>query len=145
MHDLVVIFSLKQKFQKTFEDVCLYSEISYLLSTYNYRLKARRFIQELFQDIKFQAVSSQWKPAFRYLPSSLYCIGRFCFQLHQVSKELHERLRAHLLQAQVSPHLFSEGDASERASDTFSSFNDPDVALSKVEESSAEKPQDSCI
>ena len=54
-----VVFSLKQKFQKTFEDVCLYSEISYLLSTYNYRLKSRRFIQELFQDIKFQAVSSR--------------------------------------------------------------------------------------
>ena len=62
-----------------------------------------------------------------------------------MSKELHERLRAHLLQAQVSPHLLSESDGSKRASDTFSSFNDPDVVLSKVEESSAEKPQDSCI
>jgi rapamycin-insensitive companion of mTOR len=45
---------LKQKFPSAFQDICLYSEICYLLANYNYRLNARRFIQELFQDIDFR-------------------------------------------------------------------------------------------
>lgn len=39
-----------------FLDLCLYSEVSAILSTYSYHLPARRFIQELFQDIKFDKV-----------------------------------------------------------------------------------------
>ncbi|CAH1775574.1 unnamed protein product [Owenia fusiformis] len=45
------LLSLKQKFPKSFQDVCLYSEVCYILANYIYRLNARRFIQELFQDI----------------------------------------------------------------------------------------------
>ena len=47
------VLRLKQRFPKTFQDVCLFSEISYLLATYNYRLRARKFIEELFLDLKF--------------------------------------------------------------------------------------------
>ncbi|NP_001267775.1 RPTOR independent companion of MTOR, complex 2 [Aplysia californica] len=45
------LLSLKQRFPKCFRDVCFYSEVCYLLSTYSYRLLARRFIQELFDEL----------------------------------------------------------------------------------------------
>lgn len=74
-------------------------------------------------------------------------MGKFTgyFQLQQVSQEIHERLRTHLQNANIPAHLLSVDDANEGQNDAFSSFNDADVTLSKVEESSAEKPQDSCI
>ena len=48
---------LREQFPDVFQDLCLYSEVSALLSTYSFHLPARRFIQELFQDIKFEKVS----------------------------------------------------------------------------------------
>ena len=45
------LLSLKQRFPNCFKNVCFYSEVCYLLSTYSYRLMARRFIQELFDEL----------------------------------------------------------------------------------------------
>ncbi|RUS88775.1 hypothetical protein EGW08_003492, partial [Elysia chlorotica] len=45
------LLNLKQRFPKCFRDVCFYSEVCHLLSTYAYRLLARRFIHELFDDL----------------------------------------------------------------------------------------------
>lgn len=43
-----------------FDDVCLYSDLSESLSSCNYRLQARRFLQELFLDISFTEVGCLW-------------------------------------------------------------------------------------
>ncbi|KAL8596171.1 hypothetical protein ACOMHN_021211 [Nucella lapillus] len=45
------LLSLKQRFPSTFKDVCFFSEICSLMSSLAFRLNARRFIQELFDDI----------------------------------------------------------------------------------------------
>ncbi|CAL1528119.1 unnamed protein product, partial [Lymnaea stagnalis] len=45
------LLSLKQRFPKCFQSICFYSEVCHLLSTYSYRLLARRFIQELFDEL----------------------------------------------------------------------------------------------
>ncbi|XP_029941324.1 rapamycin-insensitive companion of mTOR-like [Salarias fasciatus] len=47
------LLKIKEKFPHTFDDVCLYSEVSNLLAHCKFRLPARRFIQELFQDVSF--------------------------------------------------------------------------------------------
>lgn len=44
---------IKEKFPYAFDDICLYSEVSYLLAHCMFRLASRRFIQELFQDVQF--------------------------------------------------------------------------------------------
>ena len=51
------LLTLKQRWPGGFKDVCLYSEICQILASYNYRLTARRFIQELFMDLVFTEVS----------------------------------------------------------------------------------------
>ncbi|GFQ72567.1 rapamycin-insensitive companion of mTOR [Trichonephila clavata] len=48
------LLNLKQKFPSSFQDICLYSEISYYMANYNFRLNARRFLQELFLDVSFE-------------------------------------------------------------------------------------------
>ena len=50
-------FRIKEKYPQTFDDICLYSEVSHLLSHCTFRLPCRRFIQELFQDVQFLQVS----------------------------------------------------------------------------------------
>ncbi|XP_071552296.1 rapamycin-insensitive companion of mTOR isoform X2 [Panulirus ornatus] len=50
------LLTLKQRWPHAFRDTCLYSEICLILSSYNYRLTARRFIQELFMDISFSEI-----------------------------------------------------------------------------------------
>uniref|UniRef100_A0A2C9LNG1 Rapamycin-insensitive companion of mTOR n=1 Tax=Biomphalaria glabrata TaxID=6526 RepID=A0A2C9LNG1_BIOGL len=45
------LLSLKQRFPKCFQSICFYSEVCHLLSTYSYRLVARRFIHELFDEL----------------------------------------------------------------------------------------------
>ena len=45
------LLSLKQKFPKCFQNICFYSEVCHLLSSYSYRLNARRFIQDLFDEL----------------------------------------------------------------------------------------------
>ncbi|XP_028851215.1 rapamycin-insensitive companion of mTOR-like isoform X2 [Denticeps clupeoides] len=47
------LLTIKEKFPYAFDDICLYSEVSYLLAHCMYRLPSRRFIQELFQDVQF--------------------------------------------------------------------------------------------
>ncbi|TRY71427.1 hypothetical protein DNTS_011668 [Danionella cerebrum] len=47
------LLTIKEKFPYAFDDICLYSEVSFLLSTCTFRLASRRFIQELFQDLQF--------------------------------------------------------------------------------------------
>ncbi|KAK0140763.1 Rapamycin-insensitive companion of mTOR [Merluccius polli] len=53
------LLTIKEKFPHAFDDVCLYSEISNLLAHRTFRLHARRFIQELFQDVSFLPVSTE--------------------------------------------------------------------------------------
>ncbi|XP_066298986.1 rapamycin-insensitive companion of mTOR-like [Branchiostoma lanceolatum] len=50
------LLSLKEKLPNAFDDTCLYCEVAHLLSEYTFRLPARRFIQELFQDTTFSEV-----------------------------------------------------------------------------------------
>uniref|UniRef100_A0A673I8A9 Rapamycin-insensitive companion of mTOR-like n=1 Tax=Sinocyclocheilus rhinocerous TaxID=307959 RepID=A0A673I8A9_9TELE len=47
------LLTIKEKFAFTFDDICLYSEVSFLLANCRFRLASRRFIQELFQDVQF--------------------------------------------------------------------------------------------
>ncbi|XP_048359135.1 rapamycin-insensitive companion of mTOR [Sphaerodactylus townsendi] len=47
------LLTIKEKFPQAFDDICLYSEVSYLLAHSTFRLPSRRFIQELFQDVQF--------------------------------------------------------------------------------------------
>ncbi|XP_039875242.1 rapamycin-insensitive companion of mTOR-like isoform X2 [Simochromis diagramma] len=47
------LLTIKEKFSYAFDDICLYSEVSHLLSHCAFRLTSRRFIQELFQDVQF--------------------------------------------------------------------------------------------
>lgn len=47
------LLELKQKYPKCFQDICLYSEVSKLLSKSTYRLGCRRFVQEIFLDLAF--------------------------------------------------------------------------------------------
>ncbi|XP_069128220.1 rapamycin-insensitive companion of mTOR-like isoform X2 [Argopecten irradians] len=44
------LLGLKQKFPKVFQDVCFYSEVSHIMTVCSFRLTARRFIQELFDE-----------------------------------------------------------------------------------------------
>lgn len=39
-----------------FNDICFYSEVCHLLSMCSFRLNARRFVQELFEDFKLKKV-----------------------------------------------------------------------------------------
>ncbi|KAI2651398.1 Rapamycin-insensitive companion of mTOR [Labeo rohita] len=48
-----VLLRKEEKFPYAFDDICLYSEVSYLLAHCMFRLASRRFIQELFQDVQF--------------------------------------------------------------------------------------------
>jgi rapamycin-insensitive companion of mTOR len=52
---------LKQQYPLVFQDVCLYSEVSHRMGSATYRLSARRFLQELFLDLQFDAVSTVFK------------------------------------------------------------------------------------
>lgn len=56
LHLLYSCYSLKQKFPKAFQDLCFYSEVSHLLGSCSFRLTARRFIQELFEDLDISKV-----------------------------------------------------------------------------------------
>ncbi|XP_033125633.1 rapamycin-insensitive companion of mTOR-like [Anneissia japonica] len=53
------LLNLKEKFPHIFEDICLYSDVCHTLATHTFRLSARRFIQELFQEVKFDAILDQ--------------------------------------------------------------------------------------
>ncbi|XP_021912957.1 rapamycin-insensitive companion of mTOR isoform X2 [Zootermopsis nevadensis] len=51
-----VLLQLKQQYPAVFQDVCLYSEVSHRIGSATYRLSARRFLQELFLDLQFDAL-----------------------------------------------------------------------------------------
>ncbi|KAK3609904.1 hypothetical protein CHS0354_036667 [Potamilus streckersoni] len=53
------LLSLKQKFPKAFQDLCFYSEVSDLLGSCSFRLTARRFIQELFDDLDISRIREE--------------------------------------------------------------------------------------
>ncbi|XP_050401999.1 rapamycin-insensitive companion of mTOR [Patella vulgata] len=52
---------LKQKFPKTFQDLCFYSEVGHILATYSFRLGARRFTQELFEELDITSLQEDAK------------------------------------------------------------------------------------
>lgn len=53
---MMVFNRLKEQFPDLFNDLCLYSEVCAILSNYSFHLPARKFIQELFQETKFDEV-----------------------------------------------------------------------------------------
>uniref|UniRef100_A0A8C4QQU4 Uncharacterized protein n=1 Tax=Eptatretus burgeri TaxID=7764 RepID=A0A8C4QQU4_EPTBU len=53
------LLTMRERFPWVFGDVCLYSDVCLLLSRSTFRLPARRFIQELFQDGPFLPLYEQ--------------------------------------------------------------------------------------
>lgn len=51
----MALLELKQKHGAAYQDVCLYAEVCRALAANTYRLQARRFLQELFLDLRFDA------------------------------------------------------------------------------------------
>lgn len=51
----ILLLELKQKHSTSFQDICLYSEVSKTLGRSTFRMPARRFIQELFMDLSFDS------------------------------------------------------------------------------------------
>lgn len=49
------------------QDVCIYSEVAARLANNTYRIQARRFLQELFLDSPFEAVSKELRLIYRWL------------------------------------------------------------------------------
>lgn len=48
------LLDLKQRHPQSFQDICLFSEVSKILGTFSFRPIARRFIQEIFYDLDFK-------------------------------------------------------------------------------------------
>ncbi|CRK92792.1 CLUMA_CG006294, isoform A [Clunio marinus] len=53
-----ILMELKQKYPQSFQDICLYSDICKHMSKCSYRLTVRRFIQEIFLDLNYDAFSN---------------------------------------------------------------------------------------
>ena len=51
----LALLELKNKHTNSFKDICLYSEVCRTLGRNCYRIKSRRFLQELFQDVDFDS------------------------------------------------------------------------------------------
>ncbi|XP_041667184.1 rapamycin-insensitive companion of mTOR-like isoform X2 [Cheilinus undulatus] len=62
------LLTIKEKFPSAFDDVCLYSEVSFLLARCSFRLTSRRFIQELFQDVPFTPLYEEAETVLSMLP-----------------------------------------------------------------------------
>lgn len=54
---VLVCCSHKDKYPALFKDVCFYSQVASLLEYYHFRVHVRRFIQHLFDECDFAAVS----------------------------------------------------------------------------------------
>lgn len=52
-----ILMELKQKYPESFQDICLYSEVCRNMAECSYRMSVRRFIQEIFLDLKFDALN----------------------------------------------------------------------------------------
>lgn len=50
-----ILMEIKQKYPESFQDICLYSEVCRNMSECSYRMSVRRFIQEIFLDLRFDA------------------------------------------------------------------------------------------
>ncbi|XP_076618196.1 rapamycin-insensitive companion of Tor [Colletes latitarsis] len=55
-HSRQTLLRLRQLHSEKFQDICLFSDISARLGSCTYRMPARRFLQELFLDSKFNAL-----------------------------------------------------------------------------------------
>ena len=51
---MLLFFRFKQKYPNVFNDLCLYSDVSILMTKFAFRLASRRFIQELFMDLQYE-------------------------------------------------------------------------------------------
>lgn len=60
----MALLELKQKHGATYQDVCLYAEVCRALSANTYRLPARRFLQELFLDLRFEGFTRRAAESF---------------------------------------------------------------------------------
>lgn len=49
------LLDLKQRHPYSFQDMCLYSEVSKILGCFSFRPSARRFVQEIFYDLDFKS------------------------------------------------------------------------------------------
>uniref|UniRef100_A0A8D0CW57 RPTOR independent companion of MTOR complex 2 n=1 Tax=Sander lucioperca TaxID=283035 RepID=A0A8D0CW57_SANLU len=65
------LLTIKEKFPYAFDDICLYSEVSFLLAHCMFRLTSRRFIQELFQDVQFMAMYEEAEAILTKLPKAV--------------------------------------------------------------------------
>lgn len=52
-----VLLRMKQQAPSIFKDLCFYSEVCQLMGHFSFRLTSRRFIQELFMDVSFEALA----------------------------------------------------------------------------------------
>lgn len=81
----LLLIRIKEKYPQAFDDICLYSEVSYLLAHCTFRLPSRRFIQELFQDVQFLQVSGgcSWLTGTKmcHLGASFIMLNYKCFQV----------------------------------------------------------------
>lgn len=59
------LLHLKQRHFQTFQDICLYSEVCNMVSSCGYRLSARRFLQELFLDLNFIDLMTDYNRSLR--------------------------------------------------------------------------------
>ena len=55
------LLTIKQKVPKAFQDLCFFSEVIYILGTCSFRLTARRFIQELFDEFDIEQLLEEAK------------------------------------------------------------------------------------
>lgn len=59
------LLHLKQRHFQSFQNICLYSEVCNIISSCGYRLSARRFLQELFLDLNFVELMSEYNRSLR--------------------------------------------------------------------------------
>ncbi|XP_034242434.1 rapamycin-insensitive companion of mTOR [Thrips palmi] len=60
----------KQKNPHMLDDICLYSDLCESLSSCNYRLQARRFLQEIFLDVSFSEIYDEAVNILKLTPST---------------------------------------------------------------------------
>lgn len=100
---LICFSRLKQRFPWAFHDVCLFSDVCHILASYGYRLRARRFLHELFMDSPFDEV--RWLVVLQHelkVKRLLGCDQRITVYVHQnISASKKSRLGNWLLLVQA--------------------------------------------
>ena len=69
---------MKEKKPEVFDSIVLYNSIVLIMSEHSFRLPSRRFVQELFQDVRFTDV---WLHFIRSRIRVLYFLANFHFKL----------------------------------------------------------------